>query len=128
MLVITIFLFLLWLLEVFTSSFLFLSFLHPVHHFLHSLVSFPLIFIYVKVDIVVSGPEFSSDDLLDLFFVFQPDVFEILAEGCLFVLLVEIYCVVDELDQISVQVHSLVLFLLCSVVYVFDHVIVLLVV
>lgn len=46
----------------------------------------------------------------------------------MFVLLVEVDCVVDELDQICIEVHSLVFFLLCCVVYVFDHVIVLLVV
>ena len=128
MLVITIHLFFLWLLEVNTSSFLFLSLFHPVHHFLHSLLSLSLIFIYVYVDVVVSCPELSSYDLLDLFFIFEPDVFKVLAEGCLFVFLVEVNSVINEFDQVSIQVHSLVFFILCCVIDVLNHVIVLLVV
>lgn len=128
MLIIAIYLFLLWLLQVNPSSFLILSLLHPINHLLHSLLPLPLILIDVDIDIVVSGPELSSYDLFNLFFILQPDVFKVLTEGCLLIFFIEVDCVVDEFYQVCVQVHSLVFLLLFCVVDVFDHVVVLLVV
>jgi hypothetical protein len=109
------------------SVFLF-ALLHPFHDFLHAFVPLAFILVHIEIVLMLVGPELSADDLAYLLSVLDADVLEVLAEGLLFVGLVEIDCVVDQLHQVCIQVHAGVLLFFGLVVDLLDHVVVLLVV
>ena len=70
----------------------------------------------------------SSNNLLDLFSIFDLNIFKILPKCLKLIFFIQINSIVNELCQVSIQIHSLKLFILVIIVYFFDNIVMILVI
>lgn len=114
--------------KIYILPLLLLSLFHPIHNLIHSLLSFFIIFIDLELDIIMLTSKLSSNNLLDLFSIFNFNIFKVLSKCFKLILLIQINSIVNELCQISVQIHSFKLSILVIIVYLFHYIIVILVI
>jgi hypothetical protein len=91
--------------KIYILSLLLLSLFHPIHNLIHSLLSFFIILIDLKLDIIMLTSKLSSNNLLDLFSIFYFNIFKVLSKCFKLILFIQINSIVNELCQVSVQIH-----------------------
>lgn len=114
--------------EIDPLSILLLALLHPVHNFFHTFLSPLLIFIYIEIIFMLVRSELSANNLAYFFSILDADVLQVLTEGLLFVSLVEIDCIVNQLHQVCIQVYSRILLLFGLIVDLLHHIVMLFIV